>query len=63
MVQELAELLGPCPVEYRYAVHAGALHGYALPNRDIFHARGAARYWEMIFAMFHRKIPPYATAR
>ena len=63
MVQELAELLGPCPVEYRYAVHAGALHGYALPNRDIFHARGAARDWEMIFAMFHRKIPPHATAR
>ena len=63
MVQELAELLRPCPVEYRHAVHAGALHGYALPNRDIFHTRGAARDWEMIFAMFHRRIPPYMTAR
>jgi carboxymethylenebutenolidase len=62
MVQELAELLRPCPVEYRYAVHAGALHGYALPNRDIFHPLGAARDWEMIFAMFHRMIPPYATS-
>ena len=59
MVKELDELLQPCPVTYRYAVHEGALHGYALPNRDIFHPQGAARDWEMIFAMFHRQIPPY----
>jgi carboxymethylenebutenolidase len=36
------------------------VHGYALPNRDIFDARAAARDWELIFAMFHRQIPPYA---
>jgi carboxymethylenebutenolidase len=59
MVKELDELLRPCPVDYRYAVHKGAQHGYALPNRDIFDAQGAARDWEMIFAMFHRRIPPY----
>jgi carboxymethylenebutenolidase len=59
MVKALDELLQPCPVTYRYAVHEGALHGYALPNRDIFHPQGAARDWEMIFAMFHRQIPPY----
>ena len=59
MVEELGELLRPCPVTYHHAVHAGALHGYALPNRDIFHPRAAARDWEMIFAMFHRQIPPY----
>jgi len=59
MVKELDMLLQPCPVTYRYAVHEGALHGYALPNRDIFHPQGAARDWEMIFAMFHRQIPPY----
>jgi carboxymethylenebutenolidase len=58
MVQELAELLRPCPVGYRYAVHPGALHGYALPDRDIYHPRGASRDWEMIFAMFHRRIAP-----
>jgi carboxymethylenebutenolidase len=60
MVKELDELLRPCPVAYRYEIHGGALHGYALPNRDIFHPRGAARDWELIFAMFHRQIPPYA---
>jgi carboxymethylenebutenolidase len=59
MVKELDELLRPCPVDYRYAIHKGAQHGYALPNRDIFDAQGAARDWEMIFAMFHRRIPAY----
>ena len=61
MVKELEELVRPCPVAYRYAIHAGAQHGYALPNRDIFHAQAAARDWEMIFAMFHRQIPAYTT--
>ena len=60
MVKELDALLRPCPVDYRYAIHEGAQHGYALPNRDIFDPRGAARDWEQIFAMFHRRIPPYA---
>jgi len=59
MIKELSELLRPCPVTYRSAIHDGAQHGYALPNRDIFHARAAARDWEMIFAMFHRQIPAY----
>jgi len=59
MVKELEELLRSCPVDYRYSVHPGAQHGYALPNRDIFDARGAARDWEQIFAMFHRRIPAY----
>ena len=40
-------------------IHEGAQHGYALPNRDIFDPHGAARDWEQIFAMFHRRIPPY----
>src|SRR5215831_4405536 len=57
MVKELERLLRPCAVTYHHAIHAGAVHGYALPNRDIFDARAAARDWEMIFAMFHRQIP------
>lgn len=59
MVKQLEELLRPCPVTYRYEIHKGAEHGYALPNRDIFHRHAAARDWELIFAMFHRQIPPY----
>ena len=57
MVKELERLLRPCPVTYHHAIHPGAVHGYALPDRDIFDARAAARDWEMIFAMFHRQIP------
>jgi carboxymethylenebutenolidase len=57
MVKELDELLRPCPVAYRHAVHPRAQHGYALPNRDIFDACAAARDWELIFAMFNRQIP------
>ena len=59
LVKELDELLRPCPVDYHYTIHTGAQHGYALPNRDIFDPRGAARDWEQIFAMFHRQIPAY----
>jgi carboxymethylenebutenolidase len=59
MVQELAELLQPYPVHYRFTMHPGAEHGYALPDRDIHDKRAAARDWELIFAMFHRQIPPY----
>lgn len=60
MVQELEELLKPCPVHYRFTVHPGAEHGYALPDRDIHDKRAATRDWERIFAMLHRQIPPYA---
>jgi carboxymethylenebutenolidase len=58
MVKQLDELLRPCPVTYRYEFHQGAEHGYALPNRDIFHRQAAARDWELIFAMFHRQLRP-----
>src|SRR5262249_61201202 len=58
MIRELEALLRPCAVAYRHAIHPGAVHGYALPNRDVFHAQAAARDWEMIFAMFRRHIPP-----
>jgi carboxymethylenebutenolidase len=61
MVQELEELLKPCPVHYRFTVHTGAEHSYALSDRDIHDKRAATRDWELIFAMFHRQIPPYAT--
>ena len=60
MVQELEELLKPCPVHYRFTVHPGTEHGYALPDRDIHDKRAATRDWECIFAMLHRQLPPYA---
>ena len=58
IIEELAGLLAPGPVRYRYEIHPGAEHGYALPNRDIHDKRAANRDWERIFAMFRRQIPP-----
>jgi len=58
MVQELEKLLKPCQVQYRFTLHPGAEHGYALPDRDVHDKQATARDWEMIFAMFHRQIPP-----
>jgi carboxymethylenebutenolidase len=43
-------------VGYRHLLHAGAHHGYALPDRDIFDKAAANRDWENIFAMFKRQL-------
>ncbi len=55
IVAALATALEGRPnVRYRYRVHPGATHGYALPDRDIFNKQAANRDWEIIFAMFRR---------
>ena len=54
MAEELARLLDPRAVKHRWVVHKGVEHGYALPDRDIYDSRAAARDWEMIHAMFRR---------
>ena len=43
MADALGGLLEPCEVAYRSTVHEGAEHGYALPDRDIFDAKAAAK--------------------
>ena len=58
MVAELAELFKASPAKYQYEIHKGAVHGYALPDRDIFDKRAFNRDWELIFAMYRRQIPP-----
>ena len=54
--QALSEAFAGSPVDYRYEVHPGAEHGYALPDRDIHDKRAANRDWELIFAMFRRQL-------
>jgi len=56
LVAELAGLMRKSDARYRYEVHKGADHGYALPYRDVYDAQGAARDWELIFAMFQRQM-------
>lgn len=58
-ITALGQALKDAPVKYRYEIHSGADHGYALPDRDIYDKRAANRDWELIFAMFHRQIPAY----
>jgi carboxymethylenebutenolidase len=59
-IKELDRVMKDCEARYSYAVHEGARHGYALPDRDIYHKPGATRDWELIFAMFRRQLPPCA---
>ena len=58
MIRELGELLSRCPVQYQHRVHPGAVHGYALPDRDIHDKAAANRDWEAILAMYRRQLPP-----
>lgn len=57
-VNLLAQALPAAGVRYHHELHKGAEHGYALPDRDIFDKQAANRDWELIFAMFHRRLPP-----
>jgi carboxymethylenebutenolidase len=56
MIETLAKLFKESDVTYRGRVHAGADHGYALPDRDVFDKSAANRDWETIFAMFKRQL-------
>ena len=57
LVNTLANLMREqTAVRYRGIVHAGADHGYALPDRDVFDKSAANRDWENIFAMFRRQL-------
>lgn len=49
-----AALEGRSNVRYRYRVHPGAEHGYALPDRDVHHKQASNRDWEAIFGMYER---------
>jgi carboxymethylenebutenolidase len=60
-VEDLGTAMKSSAAKFRYQLHAGAEHGYALPRRDVYDQRAALRDWELIMAMFHRQIPPYQT--
>ncbi len=59
-VEVLERALASKGVRYKYAVHAGADHGYALPDRDVYDKHSANRDWEEIFAMFYRQLQSYS---
>ena len=60
-IDALQTLLGArSNVVYRARVHLGTVHGYSLPDRDLYDKHAANRDWEAIFAMFRRRLPPAA---
>jgi carboxymethylenebutenolidase len=54
------ELGGRTDLAYRCNLHAGANHGYALPDRDVYDGAAAETDWREIFAMFGRQLAPSA---
>jgi carboxymethylenebutenolidase len=56
MIEEFSGLLARCPVRFHREIHKGAVHGYALPDRDIYDKAAANRDWELIFAMYRRQL-------
>lgn len=49
-------LFREAPVAYDEIVHAGAGHGYALPDRAAYDKHAAARDWERAFAIYDRQL-------
>ncbi len=63
-IETLDRLFAANPnVIYRRHVHAGADHGYSLPDRDIHAADATALDWQEIFAMFARELKPSGAPR
>jgi carboxymethylenebutenolidase len=60
-VAEILSAMKQSAAKYRYEIHPGTEHGYALPNRNIHRSQAALRDWELILAMFHRQISPCQT--
>lgn len=49
-------LAGRANLKYRSVTHAGARHGYAIPDRDVYDRAATERDWAEIFAMFSRAL-------
>jgi carboxymethylenebutenolidase len=56
VVDRLEQALSGCRVRYHWRVHAGAEHGYAMPDRNVFDQKATEQDWESIFAMLERQL-------
>ncbi|MBI2713180.1 MAG: dienelactone hydrolase family protein [Rhizobiales bacterium] len=64
VVSALARAFASCAdVSYRFNLHAGANHGYALPDRDVHDRAAVEADWREIFAMFGRQLTHSPHAR
>jgi carboxymethylenebutenolidase len=56
VVERMTQALSGCRVRHRWRVHAGAEHGYAMPDRNVFDQKATEQDWETIFAMLGRQL-------
>ena len=56
VVEKLDESFAGSGGRYRYFLHQGAQHGYAIPDRDVYDERAASRDWQEILSMFKRQL-------
>ena len=54
VVETVGAAFAAAPAGFEHIVHAGAQHGYAIPDRDVFDKHAAARDWERAFAIYRR---------
>lgn len=58
-----APFKGRTDLSYRSSFHAGAHHGYSLPDRDVHDAAATAIDWRETFAMFARQLKSSRASR
>jgi carboxymethylenebutenolidase len=56
VVERLEQALSGCRVRHHWHVHAGAEHGYAMPDRNVFNQKATEQDWETILAMLERQL-------
>ena len=59
VIEKAGNLFREQPVAYEELVHAGAGHGYALPDRAAYDKHAADRDWERAFAIYRRQLKPW----
>jgi carboxymethylenebutenolidase len=52
----LEHALSGCRVRHHWRVHAGAEHGYAMPDRNVFDQKATEQDWETIYAILRRQL-------
>jgi carboxymethylenebutenolidase len=56
-IETLQKMFSTASAAYSFNRHHGAVHGYALPCREMHNKQAANRDWEIIFAMLRRQVP------
>ena len=55
-VQALEEALKAAGTKHRIEWYPGTEHGFAFPQRAVYHKAGAERHWERLFSLFGRTL-------